>query len=551
MFRKPILLVPEVQVQTLLDEINSAFRTSIKLPGDPFLLAFYEDGTPSPTLLGISQSREAVAQMEPEIASPSEDYGECPLNASPELERSFERFKEKMERVTTARRKKGVAIKKAKAKDRLMAHVNWVEALKRGQRYLGLRPIDRKGGLPPPDPVLSWDEQQRFEREQKVKYGHILEPLEVEKLAPQPFDRDVVFISIDVEAFERAQNLVTEVGISTLDTADIKCLAPGEGGNNWMVCVRSRHFRISNHQHLRNTAFCTGDPEKFLFGRSEFVSMNQIGKMVDSCFEPPYSAHFVHDGKLRAEGDSNSSIAQGVKQLESITLNAQQSGQGGVPVSQFSNDPVHVQGPSKAEQDLANKVAFSNILSPSEISQDANVTPAFSERRSPPDEATMDNSHAEDLPQSQFKSKPKPRKIILIGHDIDADLHYLSTLQSKIFSNPPRATYPQPLELEHPLRQHILERLDTAKLYQAWKREAHITSLAKVLVGVERTGWHLHNGGNDARYTLEALVGILVRSRLEEGKASTVASGDGTEGGGDEKQRSEPEEEKLRRTIME
>jgi hypothetical protein len=521
LFSKPILLVPENQVQKLLDEINSAFRISIKLPRDPFLLAFYQDGTPAPALLGISNNRETVGKMEQSIPSPPENFGECPASASPEEERSFERFKEKMERAAAAaQKKKHAALKKAKAKDRLAAHVNWCEALKRGQRYLGLRPLGCPGDLPAPDASLSWDEQQEYEREQKIKYGHILQPFNLSQAAPHPFDQDVVFVCVDVEAYERDHSLITEVGISTLDTADIKSLAAGYGGFDWMERIRSRHFRVSEHQHLKNTSFCTGDPEKFLFGRSEFVSIKEVGGAVDSCFEPPYSSDFIHDARFKAQDDRDVAIKKIDDQLQYMSLKPQDSVGGELP--QWRMELVHGQGPANAEQDLANEVAVSNTLSHSELTEGCQAAECSS--RGP---NLSCRQIAERYPAESHQSpakKPKYRNVVLVGHDLDADLHYLSILKSKIFHKPPAVTYPQSVDPENPLRKHIIESLDTARLYQVFKRDSNIASLAKILVGVERTGWHLHNGGNDARYTLEAMIGILVRARLKEDDLETMDS---------------------------
>lgn len=551
LFTKPLLLVPERQVQTLVDEINSAFHMSIKLPRDPFLLAFYQDGTPAPIHIGISQSRDAVQNMEQGVPPPSGEYGVCPSDASPELERFFEHFKAKMERAVAAQKRKGVAMKKARAKHRLASLVTRYEALKRGQRYLGLRPRDCIGGLPVPDSSLPWDEQLKCEREQRIKYGHILRPLDVDQVAPHPFDRDVVFVSVDVEAFERAQNLITEVGISTLDTADIKSLAPGHGGVNWMECIRSRHFRISNHAHLRNTSFCIGDPEKFLFGRSEFVSVNEVGKAVDSCFQPPYSAGFVHDGRFQARDKTsgrNIQIDPIDQQLRNISLESQQSAQRDISSSQLSNESVDLQGPENEneneERDLANEIAVSGIHSPTELTEDVKVAKHCSETDSSRRVSAADMATTEDRQSSEQQSSL--RNVILVGHSVDADLQFLSTLGSKVFHEPPAPVHPRTLKIEDPLRQHILETLDTANLYQVWKCETNTSSLAKVLVEVERTGWHLHNGGNDARYTLEAMIGILIRSRQQEDEVSKAVSADGTAGSEGEKQHLE---EKLAGTI--
>ena len=389
-----------------------------------------------------------------------------------------------MERASAEQKKKGATAKRVKAKNRLAAHVNSCEALKRGQRYLGLRPLDRKGGLPLPDSSLSWEEKQSFEREQKIKYGHILQFLDVEKPAPYTFDRDVIFLSVDVESYERNHDLITEIGISTLDTADIKTAVPGHGGFNWMERIRSRHFRISNHAHLRNTTFCAGNPEKFLFGRSEFVSMNEIGRVVDSCFEPPYSADFMHDGGFRPQDDKNALEKTIVDHLQCLSFQVQKPGDGMPPTFQCKDESVNGHRHTDAKQDLLNKAAISSKSSP-ELQEEAKV-----------------------------QENPKHRNIILVGHDLDGDLRYLSMVQSKMFHQSSEALTLQSLDSEYT---PILESLDTANLYQVWKREANITSLAKVIYGVERTGWELHNAGNDARYTLEALIGILLGARVEDG----------------------------------
>jgi hypothetical protein len=485
--------------------------------------------------------------MEKEIPAPSENHGEYPPNASPILKGSFEDFKAFMQGTIAEQKKKGTAMKRAKARNRLASHVNHCEALKRGQRYLGLRPLDCKDGLPVPDASLSWDAQQTFEREQKIKYGHNLHPLDLEKRVPHLFDRDVVFISVDVEAYERNHGQIMEVGISTLDTADIKPLAPGHSGFEWMKHIRSRHLRIVEHRHLQNTTFCFGDPKRFLFGLSEFFSMDDVGTAIDSCFQPPYSADFVHDGTFKAE-EENVALNNVADKLQDHSIEQQKTIKAGVPSFKLSTEPVDVQGPSNTEQDEANKVAVSNILPPCELPE--------KQRVADPGVGASRSSHglpvgAEKVQGPQSKSpKPRYRNIILVGHDLDADLNYLSSLKSAIFTNPPINTYPQPLEPENHLRKRILESLDTATLYKVWKRETNITSLAKVLMGVEKTGWGLHNAGNDARYTMEALVGILVRSRVEEDEVTKAASGDEEMGLVIEKKRRE-EEDELRMLIQE
>jgi hypothetical protein len=66
----------------------------------------------------------------------------------------------------------------------------------------------------------------------------------------------------------------------------------------------------------------------------------------------------------------------------------------------------------------------------------------------------------------------------------------------------------------------IVEALDTAVLYRVLLRDPQTQSLGKMMVGLGRTAWHLHNAGNDARYTLEALVALLVKARTLEDEAT-------------------------------
>ena len=90
--------------------------------------------------------------------------------------------------------------------------------------------------------------------------------LDVEKPAPFDPEDSVIFISIDVEAFERNHNLITEIGIATLDMAEVTTISPGKGGVNWMNAIRARHFRIKEYEHLKNQEFIHGCGEHFQFG---------------------------------------------------------------------------------------------------------------------------------------------------------------------------------------------------------------------------------------------------------------------------------------------
>ena len=96
----------------------------------------------------------------------------------------------------------------------------------------------------------------------------------------------VIFISVDVEAFEFNQKHITEIGISTLDTVDLLGRQPGAKGNNWAAKIRSRHFRIREHGHLLNKVHVAGCLDKFDFGQSESISQRDMISVLEGCFNP-------------------------------------------------------------------------------------------------------------------------------------------------------------------------------------------------------------------------------------------------------------------------
>src|SRR5205809_5235414 len=68
-----------------------------------------------------------------------------------------------------------------------------------------------------------------------IQYAPILDPV---SLVSYEQDGFVVFICVDVEAFEHNHSQITEIGISTLDTTEITNIPPGEGGENSMKVIR-------------------------------------------------------------------------------------------------------------------------------------------------------------------------------------------------------------------------------------------------------------------------------------------------------------------------
>ena len=58
--------------------------------------------------------------------------------------------------------------------------------------------------------------------------------------------------------------------------------------------MKSRHFRIKEYQHLKNSIHVDGCPDRFekCFGESEFVTEKDMVKVLASCFQPPFGFNY-------------------------------------------------------------------------------------------------------------------------------------------------------------------------------------------------------------------------------------------------------------------
>ena len=271
----------------------------------------------------------------------------------------------------------------------------WCAQLKRSQCYLGIRP---RGMVSKEDfhndPNQTYEQSKAAQAAYEMAAGFKLPKLLLDWPAPYPFDQNVVFVSVDVESYEKDHKKVTEIGVSTLDMLDLVKTPPGKGGIEWMKLIRSRHFRIVEYVHLRNTEFVVGCADQFQekFGISEWISIKEAPQVVASCFRPPFSAP-----------------------------------------DQYTPHPA-----------------------------DPNVVPRGGE--APRRYLTIAND-----------DQPK-RNIVLVGHDIRSDVEYLRSIGYDV-SN----------------LSNLLEAIDTADLFRAWKHEQSSRNLGTVLLELELSGWNLHN----------------------------------------------------------
>ncbi|KAH7047340.1 hypothetical protein B0J12DRAFT_666443 [Macrophomina phaseolina] len=408
---KPLILITLTQFQLLIHDINQYRRNiDFKLTDyhrDSGLIIDIPHAAFTPRFLGYCSSREDYNDME-QHRVPPKTYRAFEEPVLPSADKpTLEAFKAQIEEAILLNKAKNKAMKAKRREQRVSAQQNWGRLLKRAQRYLGLRPDKTDSYNPLADPTLNWAELQVAEAARK------LPPVNYEKPAPFPFEKNVIFISVDIEAFELDNNKITEVGVATLDVLDLIDIPPGEGGKNWFGKIRARHFRIDEHAHLENYRHVAGCAGGFEFGKSEFVRLAEAPAVVASCFRPPFSADLT---------------------------------------------------PAEAERLWDTNDSLNPHGDPSIVNADGR------------------------------------RNIIFVGHDPNQDIKFLQKLGYN------------PLNLSN-----LIEVIDTKLLHQHWKRDTQGTSLGKILADLDIIGWKLHNGGNDAVYTLQALLALGVREATSRG----------------------------------
>lgn len=379
--------MPATEVQALFDDIKKDLRLLVYFPKEDrepgFRLSFTEEGIPRPRYLGPLDLEHSLDDMEAKV--PPYDHQQD--GKHPPGDHSFAAFKKKMEAAVEATKQKSKHQRDRKKKERVGIKQGWCEQLKRAQCYLGVRPR-AEPGLPNPmeDPSIPPRELEQAMKKHQISKCVELPNLIVSAPAPFAFRDNVVFICVDVEAYEKENRPITEIGISTLDTNDLIGLSPGESGTAWMKKIRARHFRIKETAHLHNSEFVVGCAEHFepAFGVSEWISFREAPQVIASCFRPPYSRPFEEiNGEPTTEGST----------------------------STRTND-----------------------------------------------------THMEK------------RQLILVGHDIKMDIEYLRKIGYDVST-----------------LTNIIEALDTADLYRAWKHHHNPTRLGSILYELGLVGWNLHN----------------------------------------------------------
>ncbi|KAH7267489.1 uncharacterized protein BKA55DRAFT_684757 [Fusarium redolens] len=95
------------------------------------------------------------------------------------------------------------------------------------------------------------------------------------------------------------------------------------------------------------------------------------------------------------------------------------------------------------------------------------------------------------------------RNIVIVGHDVKQDINYFTELG---------------LDLQ--LLGGLAEPVDTQDIHQAWRGSTNGRSLGAVLNDLDIAHKHLHNAGNDAHYTLCAMLSIALEDIRKEEELS-------------------------------
>jgi len=83
---------------------------------------------------------------------------------------------------------------------------------------------------------------------------------------------EAVFVAVDIECYELDHNCTTEVGVSILSIPE--------------NTIETRHFLVKEYAHLRNGRFVPEMSENFDFGKSEWVTLKECGRIISDILHP-------------------------------------------------------------------------------------------------------------------------------------------------------------------------------------------------------------------------------------------------------------------------
>lgn len=407
-----ILLFPAPQVMHFLWEINRCFGMRLRLPShddDPaMILNNYDDGVPRPRSIATITDHQDWLWISNSIPLFTYEPVGRPVDMKIPTDEAMIAFRHQMTNMTNEEKKRKLDAKKKRAVARHRRQQNLNHELKRAQRYLGLR-LSKMGkhaaSTAAADASASATGLSEVEKELKkmsIKDRPQSAPrINLDEKVRYPMESNVIFICIDVEMWEKSKQL-TEIGVATLDTADIANVPPGENGMNWFPYIRPRHIAITEREHMQNSQYCEGNLYGFNFGKTQWIGERDIPKVIAECFKPPYSK---------------------VERPEDIVLNYDDTS----------------------------------------------------------------------------RSHEEKRNLVFVAHDARQDIQQL------------KLNGYDPSNLSN-----LVDVADTAHMYQSLTRSPNLAKLSNILLNLGLMGHNFHNAGNDAVYTMHAMIGIAIKSMADK-----------------------------------
>jgi hypothetical protein len=247
-----ILFVPTYQLEHMLNGLNAELGTELKIPTqqktwDKFNITFGTGGSPVPRFLGRStcyEELEALQKNNPPYNS-EDDLTRISTTAQQEFVDLLAQV-----RISSSRDAKNSKKSEKKRVKRIQDRRSWGKSVKRVQRYLGIR--RRVTDLPALE---------------KLSMAETRAPVStIDISAVGKPEGEVIFVAIDLEAFEFNQKLITEIGVGVFDTRDINKRPPGDKGKDWFPLIRGYHYRIKENTWATNRVHVGGNADRFSFG---------------------------------------------------------------------------------------------------------------------------------------------------------------------------------------------------------------------------------------------------------------------------------------------
>lgn len=249
----------------------------------------------------------------------------------------------------------------------------------------------------------------------------------------------------------------------------------------------------------------SGAADKFQFppDGSEFVNLKDVSAAIESCFATPFCRS--ERSWLNAELD-----------LPSASSSAGLADDGGVRICHDGFGEVISMKPSRPHS------GDDAIRTSDETDFEAHAVPnqgAVQENSftNPKWESETLSVGFHEEPSQGISDTADRRKIVLVGQDLDTDIRYLrqigidlNLVALKAESGPQAALEPMAPSSKH-------RTLDTHSLWRAYAHEWDPKSLGSLLQTFGLVGWHLHNAGNDAVYTLWAMIAVVLQHTVERG----------------------------------